>query len=150
MPEQDVPALSRSLHETRTWLNDIADEMGFPDRQMAYHALRGVLFALRDLLVVEEALDLAAQLPALVRGIYFEGYKATGKPLTYRDRDEFLERVARELQPAGGANPDTATRAVFAVLNRHVSPGEVEEVRQMLPKAIRQLWPAPEEQPSAR
>lgn len=146
MTEQTtIPGLSRTFHETNAWLNEIADEMEFPGQQVAYHALRGALFALRDRLAVDEALDLAAQLPMLIRGAYFEGYQPAGKPLTYRDRDEFLQRVEEELQPVGGADPEDAARAVFAVLNRHVSGGEVEDVRSMLPEAIRGLWPAPAE-----
>lgn len=50
--------------------------MGPPDRQMAYHALRGVLFTLRDRLTVEEAAHFASQLPLLIRGIFYEGYRS--------------------------------------------------------------------------
>lgn len=145
MIKKDVPGLNRTIHATSNWLSDIADELGQPDAQVAYHALRGVLFALRDRLTVEEAMNLAAQLPTLVRGVYFEGYKASGKPLTYRDRATFLQRVNEELQASpSGANPEEATRAVFAVLNQHVSAGEIEDVRRMLPKKIRSLWPEPQ------
>lgn len=61
-----------TVHEMNSWLKEISTEMEHPDRQIAYHALRGVLFALRDRLTVEEAVDLASQMPALVRGVYFE------------------------------------------------------------------------------
>lgn len=148
MIKKEVPGLNRTIHATNNWLSEIADEMEHPDAQLAYHALRGVLFATRDRLTVEEAMDLAAQLPALVRGVYFEGYKPSDKPLTYRDRDTFLERVNEELQVTNGENPEAATRAVFAVLNRHISPGEIEDVRRMLPEKIRTLWPEPQDEPS--
>lgn len=146
MINQDVPGLNRTVHATNNWLSEISDEVGIPDAQLAHHALRGVLFATRDRLTVDEAMDLSAQLPALIRGIFFEGYKPSNKPLTYRDREVFLERVSEELQTVNGANPEDVTRAVFTVLNRHISPGEVEDVRRMLPKAIRQLWPVPEDE----
>lgn len=133
-----------TVHEMNSWLKEISTEMEHPDRQIAYHALRGVLFALRDRLTVEEAVDLASQMPALVRGVYFEGYKPAGKPLRYRDRDVFLNRVAEELEKAGGANPETAARAVFAVLSQHISGGEIDDVIQMLPEDVRDLWPAAE------
>jgi uncharacterized protein (DUF2267 family) len=148
MIKKEVPGLNRTIHETNNWLTEIADEIGQPDAQVAYHALRGVLFATRDRLTVEEALDLAAQLPALIRGVYFEGYKATGKPDTYRDRDTFLECVNEELSVSNGADPAVATRAVFTVMNAHISPGEIDDVRQMMPESIRDLWPAPEEEPA--
>lgn len=144
MINKDLPGLNRTIHATNNWFSEIADEIGHPDVQVAYHALRGVLFATRDRLTVEEAMDLSAQLPALIRGVYFEGYKPSNKPLTYRDRDTFLQRVNEELQVANGANPEAATRAVFTVLSRHVSAGEVEDVRRMLPEDVRRLWPAPE------
>lgn len=141
MPEANLQIIDKSAHEMNVWLRDISEEMEHPDRQVAYHALRGALFALRDRLSVEEAVQLSAQFPTLVRGVYFEGYRPANKPLTYRDREEFLERVGEELQQGGSASPEAATRAVFAVLNRRISPGEVEDVRQMLPKHIRGLWP---------
>lgn len=141
MPDATLKVIDKSAHETNTWLREISDAMEHPDRQVAYHALRGVLFALRDRLAVEEAVQLAAQFPTFVRGVYFEGYQPAGKPLTYRNQEEFLERVEEEIQQGPPASPEDAARAVFAVLERHVSPGEIEEVRQMLPKHVRTLWP---------
>lgn len=143
MIKKEVPGLNRTIHATNTWLSEIADEIGPKDAQVAYHALRGTLFALRDRLPVEEAMDLAAQLPALIRGVYFEGYKTTDKPQSYRDHETFLKRVQDELEVTNGANPEIAARAVFTVMNNHISPGEIDDVRQMLPDTIRALWPAP-------
>ena len=141
MPDTSLNVIDRSVHVTNTWLSEISEAMDHPDRQVAYHALRGVLFALRDRMIVEEAVQLAAQLPTFIRGVYFEGYKPADKPLTYRNRDEFLERVEAELQQGRPASPEAAAQAVFSVLSRHVSPGEVEDARQMLPESIRSLWP---------
>lgn len=142
LTQQDLPqGLRRTVHTTSAWLKRIAEELGHGDKQRAYHALRGVLFAIRDRLPIDEALDLSAQLPTLVRGVFFEGYKATGKPETYRSRDEFLQRVNEELAVVGGANPEAATRAVLTLLNEKVTAGEVEDVRHMLPSSIRGLWP---------
>lgn len=128
-----------TVQEINIWLHEIADEMGNPDRRMAYHALRGVLFALRDRLTVEEVFNLAAQLPMLIRGVYFEGYKVAGKPEKYHV-EEFMARVSRELHKAGLASPEKATRAVLAVLDRHITAGEMDEVRGELPKDLRRLW----------
>lgn len=131
----------RTIQETNTWLHEIAEKMGNPDRHLAYHALRGVLFALRDRLTVDEVFNLAAQLPMLIRGVYFEGYKVAGKPERYH-AEEFLARVSQELHKAGPANPEKATHAVFAVMDRHISVGEIDDVYQALPKDLRRLWPA--------
>lgn len=144
MGELGLNVIDRTVHDTNTWLKEISEEMGHPDRQMAYHALRGVLFTLRDRLTTEEACQFAAQLPVLIRGIFFEGYRPANKPDKFRDRDEWLQRVSRELDKTGGQNPENATKAVFRVINRHVTAGERDDVRNMLPKEIRQLWPVGE------
>lgn len=34
------------------------------------------------------------------------------------------------------------TQAVFRLLDRRVSDGEIEDVKSLLPKAVRELWPA--------
>lgn len=140
MAQKGIDAFDRTLQVTNTWLAEISNEMNHPDRQVAYHALRGVLFAIRDRLVPEEAMHLAAQLPLLVRGVFFEGYRLSGKPESF-NRDAFIARVNEELQQAGGANPSDATRAVFAVLSSHLSEGQVEQVHDMLPEDLRALWP---------
>ncbi|MGI9175499.1 MAG: DUF2267 domain-containing protein [Rhodothermales bacterium] len=132
----------RTIQETNTWLHEIADELGDPRPGIAYHALRGVLFALRYRLTIEEVFDLSSQLPMLIHGIYFEGYRTSGKPLKMH-REAFLERVHEELAPVGRVNPETVTRAVLRVLDRHIAAGEVQDVRESLPKDLRSLWPEP-------
>lgn len=140
--QQDIPkGLRRTVHQTSAWLKRIAEELGHGDKQRAYHALRGVLFAMRDRLPLEEVMDLSAQLPTLIRGVLFEGYKPANKPETYRSRDEFLQRVSDELEVVGGEDPETATRAVLALLSAKVTEGEIEDVQHLLPSSIRSLWP---------
>jgi uncharacterized protein (DUF2267 family) len=129
-----------TIHETNTWMNEIRQHLGNPDKQLAYHALRGVLFALRDRLTVDEAFNLAAQLPMLIRGLFFEAYKPAGRPQKYH-AEEFLARVEKELQLAGRASPERATRAVLSVLQAHVAEGEIQDIIEGLPKDIRRLWP---------
>jgi len=130
-----------TVQQTHTWLNGIEQRMGHPDKRMAYHALRGVLHALRDRLQPAEVFDLSAQLPMLIRGIYFDGYRPSGKPEKF-DKGEFLARVEKELDQTGGENPQKAVQAVLRVIAEHVSPGEAEQVRRMLPGDLRALWPA--------
>lgn len=143
MTKTGFRGFDHTVQETNHWLHEIAEEIGNPDRRIAYHALRGVLFALRDRVTVEEVLNLSAQLPLLIRGIYFEGYKVAGKPEKYH-ADEFLARVSRELHKVGPANPEKATQVVLRILDRHVSRGETNDLYYSLPKDIRRLWPAVE------
>jgi len=114
--------------------------MGWNDRHRAYYALRGVLHALRDRLPVNEAAALAAQLPMLVRGFYYEGWHPTGKPVKERKKADFLAHVANELKDHPEIDPERVTQAVFQVLAKHVTSGEIESVKQILPAEIRSLW----------
>ena len=155
MSATGLEVFDRTLHKTHAWLKAIMEELGTEDRHKAYLALRAVLHdslgadfeavlhALRDRLTVEEVAQLAAQLPMLVRGLYYEGWDPTGKPLKERHKEAFLAHVAEELKtPSGPAvDPEAATRAVFKVLSREISQGELEDVLGLLPKELRALWP---------
>jgi len=143
MSATGLEVFDTTLHKTHTWLKAIMQELGTEDRHRAYMALRAVLHALRDRLPVEEVAQLGAQLPMLIRGIYYEGWDPTGKPLKERHKEAFLAHVARELKtPSGPAmDPEAAVKAVFKVLGQKVVEGEIEDVRRLLPKELRELWP---------
>ena len=83
----ELEMIDRSVEKAHVWLNDMAEELGTDDRQFAYRALRASLHAIRDRLPVEEAAQLAAQMPLLIRGIYYENWRPAATPMTYRDID---------------------------------------------------------------
>ncbi len=140
MSATGLRVFDHTLQETNIWLKELMEDLG-PDRQRAYDALRATLHTLRDRLTVEEATDLGAQLPMLVRGIYYEGWNPAKTPEKLRSREEFLSRVNDHLQNVRPMNAEEAARAVFKVLARHVSAGETRQVQAMLPGDIRTLWP---------
>jgi uncharacterized protein (DUF2267 family) len=140
MSATGLEVFDQTLQKTNIWLKEIMEHLG-PDRQRAYHALRAVLHTLRDRLTVEEAAHLSAQLPLLIRGIYFEGWHPAHKPTKERAKQEFLEQVAARLKGVEPINPETATRAVLEVLEHNIDQAEAAQVRHMLPKALQELWP---------
>ena len=71
---------------------------------------------------------MADQLPMLVRGIYYEAWHPAGKPEKIRSRDEFLSRISAHFSRTRPINAEHAARAVFQVLQDHVSAGEIREV----------------------
>jgi uncharacterized protein (DUF2267 family) len=140
MAETGISGLDATIQKTNEWINEVKDEIGCMDRNDAYLALRSTLHALRDRLIPEEAIDLGAQLPMLIRGMYFEGYTTSGKPIKVRHKDEFLGLVERELERNPEIDPEDAAEGVFAVLGRKISKGEIRDVKGMLPKEIGELW----------
>jgi len=135
-----ITAFDSTIHTTNVWLNDLLERLGWQDKQRAYHALRVVLHALRDRLSVDQAAALGAQLPMLIRGFYYEGWHPSGKPIKERKKEEFLGHIARALPKDGSCNPEQVAQAVFQVLARHVTPGEIKHVKIILPHQIRSLW----------
>jgi uncharacterized protein (DUF2267 family) len=130
-----------TLQKTDLWLGHLMRLLPTDDRQVAYLALRASLHALRDRLSVEEVAQLGAQLPMLIRGFYYEGWDPTGKPLKIRHRQQFLDRITSELAYVNDNGPEDVARAVFTLLVQRISDGEIEDVKQVLPVDIRDLWP---------
>lgn len=138
MSKSGLDAFDTTLQLTHVWLNEIGEDIG-PDTQRCYHALRAVLHVLRDRLSTDEAAHLAAELPMLIRGIYYEGYHPSGKPEAIDTDDQFLQRVAVGLEGMRPIDPENAARAVFKVLRKHVSEGEMNQLEGSLPKDLRRL-----------
>jgi uncharacterized protein (DUF2267 family) len=140
MTQTLLAPFENTLQTTNIWLKDILEELGWLDHHRAYQALRSVLHALRDRLSVEQAAALAAQLPMLVRGFYYEGWHPHGKPVKERHKEEFLAHIAADFRDAYDIDPEQIARAVFQILSKHVSSGEIESVKRSLPTEIRLLW----------
>ena len=124
------------------WLDQVSEnlELGPRDRGRALHALRAGLHAIRDRLPASEVVDLGAQLPVIIRGIYYDGWRLTNDPTRIRDRAAMVERVKHELLPDKRLDPVDVLRAVIHVLVEHVSPGEILDVVATLPRPIASLW----------
>jgi uncharacterized protein (DUF2267 family) len=118
------------------WVKQMMAELRTDDPHRALHALRAGLHALRDRLSVDEAAQLSAQLPVLVRGIFFEGWDPTGKPLRIRHRAEFLALVREKYAPRDDLPADDIMVALFRVLHRHVSTGELNDIIFNLPHEV--------------
>jgi len=139
-----IPHIEASIHTANVWIKELSQELGWDDRERAYHALRAVLHALRDRLTVDEAADLGAQLPLLIRGLYYEGWDPSSTPVKERHREMFLHHIAAAFPRDPKVYPEGIAWAVFKVLERHVSTGEIKDVLHVLPKEIRSLWPGGE------
>ncbi len=135
-------SFDHAVQEGNIWLRKVADQLHFSDRRHAYSALRASLHALRDRLQPESATHLAAQLPMIIRGLFFEGWRLSATPTPDDTVDAFCDRVARELPPLFPMDARTASQGVFEVMWSELDAGEVAKVIDQLPVRLRVLWPS--------
>ena len=137
-----VPAtIAHAVQQTQEWLKELRDNADLADEATALSVLRAVLHQLRDRLSVEEAVDFAAQLPTIVRGIYYEGWRPARAPQKVRTKRKFLDQVTLKLLPHP-IPPEPAVRNVFALITHHCDPGEIGDVVSQMPSELQDLWPA--------
>jgi len=139
MSANGLEVFDKTLQTTHIWLKEINDVIG-PDRQLAWKVLSTVLHKLRDRLPVDVAAHLGAQLPLLVRGVYYDQFQPAKQPTSCRDLDEFVAEVQEWLADARPVDAADAVDAVFGTLSRHVPEGQLAIVRNALPDTIRERW----------
>ena len=139
MSTQHLEVLDSTLQKTHQWIDAIALD-SHTDRHTAYQALRAVLQTLRDRLPTQEAAHFSAQLPLLIRGIFYEGYRPSEVPITL-SREEFLEKVRQKIVSGRVIDPLALTRQVFATIDCFLCEGELEKIVDVLPKDFLNLLP---------
>jgi uncharacterized protein (DUF2267 family) len=136
MSANGLEVFDRTLQITNIWLDEVMAVVG-PDRRLAWKVLSVVLHKLRDRLPLELSAHLGAQLPLLVRGVYYDQFQPGRIPSRCNTLDGFAEEVDEWLGDPRPADPKDAVCAVFGVLARHVSEGEVAKLKAALPASIR-------------
>ncbi len=132
--------LDTSLQKTHEWLHEIGREFGFDNERAAYAALRATLHAVRDRLPVESVAHLGAELPMLVRGIYYDGWHPSAAKLKAAHAEDFCESMRRELTGHDELRRvEKVARTVLRVLDQRLEPGQVEHVLAALPEEARRL-----------
>jgi uncharacterized protein (DUF2267 family) len=139
MSANGLEVFDKTLETTHIWLKEIMEDIG-PDRHVAWHVLSIVLQRLRDRLPLPLAAHLGAQLPMLIRGVYYDQFDPNSLPGERMTRDQFVEDIRAGLSDTRPVDPLLAIGAVFGVLNRHISEGQIRKVCDALPRSIRQMW----------
>lgn len=134
-----------TIQRTNAWLKDLMLELNWQDHRKTYLVLRSVLHAIRDHLPVHDAVRLGEELPMLIRGFYFDHWDPTGKPLPLRSRNDFLstlsEYTARDSHGSPATDPEIVARAVFRLLDKKASDGEMGDIQHLMPGVLLELWP---------
>ena len=147
MSAQGLETLDHTVQLTHIWINDLDRRLEWGNKARSYRLLKAVLHALRDSLKINEAVDLGAQLPGLLRGAYYEQWHPAKTPVKDRNIEQFLGRVNQSFKRDPLAEPALAVMAVFQLLSKKISEGEIEDVRLCLPPQIRNAWPEPYKAP---
>ena len=135
--------IEHTIQLTNEWVHQIDELMPWDDSNKSFRLLRAVLQTVRDMLGVEEAAQLSAQLPLFIRGVYFEGWNPSVTPSPLREKPDFVARIVESFAPDMLDDPETLIGHVLSVLNTRVSGGEMRDVRDAMRKSVRDIWPEP-------
>jgi uncharacterized protein (DUF2267 family) len=149
MSTHGFEGLEHTVQLTHTWINELDSRLEWNNKARSYRLLKAVLHALRDSLQVNEVADLGAQLPGLLRGAYYEQWRPAATPARSRSVDDFLNRVNKDFTRDPLPNSAQAVMAVFQLLTKKITEGEIADVRRALPEGVRNIWPEPYRAPGA-
>ncbi len=130
-------ALDHAMQAAHIWVNDVAKEFDTNDREFAYGVLRAWLHTLRDRLTVEASVQFAAQLPDLIRGVFYEGWNPKAVPDKY-DAEVYALRFAKGACIAVN-DVGNAAAATTAAVSRHLPATHLDKTLDHLPTDIRTL-----------
>ncbi|ANZ13819.1 hypothetical protein SNOUR_02495 [Streptomyces noursei ATCC 11455] len=137
MPPTHTADFEHAIHSANIWLKAVSEALETDNRHLAHRVLRTWLHMCRDRLTVDVAAHFAAQLPELLRGVYYDGWDPSVVPVKY-DRQGYIDRFVREARVPAEDVPRIAA-AVTGVVRKHVSPGHLEAVLEQLPHDVRAL-----------
>ncbi len=140
MSATGLKIIDSAAQSTNEWVNEVNQRTGWDHKHRAYRLLRAVLHAVRDHLNPDEAAQLAAQMPVLIRGIFYEGWNPSKTPVKERSREAFIARVQKDFETDPLGDAPQAIGAVVALLDEKISAGEMDDVRGALSKSIRSLF----------
>jgi len=141
MSNVGLESIDHTVQLTHQWINDLDTRLGWENKHRSFRLLRAVLQAVRDWLPVDDAVHFGAQLPELLRGIYYEHWRPTTTPVTHRSKLDFVGRIDDAFENDRLLFTAEAVTAVFDLLCDKLSAGEIEKVRHALPADLRALWP---------
>ena len=140
MSQLGLETIESTTQKTHEWIARIAKTEDMKKRE-AWKALRAVLQTVRDRLPVDVAVHFGAQLPMLIRGLYYEGWEPARAPIKLTLR-EFLEAIQREIVADRVLDPVEVTRDVLSVIATYVGGGEMDKVKHSFPVDMQNLFPA--------
>lgn len=133
--------------EGNRFLNDYTKKMNLgTNTDKAGRILLATLHALRDIIPIEESFQFMAQLPMFLKAAFVHGWSVRKKKPKIKHMADFIDLVR---QHDGAAaindfeyNDEVAERYIkttFIFLRNYVSLGELEDIRDSLPKDLKDM-----------
>jgi uncharacterized protein (DUF2267 family) len=142
MSTTGLSTFDETVQLSNIWLNELMHAVNWEDKYRTYRLLRATLHALRDRLMAHEAVQFGAQLPMLIRGLYYDGWHMRDSAPSERTKSAFLGHIEAAFKQDPNADTEQLVREVFKLLARKISPGEIDDVKHILPPEVRALWPS--------
>lgn len=141
MTSKGLEVIDHTVQLTHEWINELTERLDWSNHKDALRLMRVTLTSLRDHLRHEEAIQLGAQFPLLIRGMYYEGWKLSVTPSKDRHLASFVAGIEKHVGNVMEYRGVQDIVAVFKLLNARITPGEIADVLDCLPREIREIWP---------
>ena len=142
-------ALNFNLYakEGNTFLKEYSKEMNLgTEKEKAGRIFSAILHALRDIITPQESLQFMAQLPMFLKGVYVNGWALKKEKPKIKRMAEFIDLVRKHDGVAAindfEYSDEVAERYIdttFIYLRRYISLGEMEDIRDVLPKDLKSM-----------
>ncbi|MBE9476850.1 MAG: DUF2267 domain-containing protein [Proteobacteria bacterium] len=143
MTAKGLEAIDHTVQLTHEWINELTDRLDWSSQRDALRLLRVTLHQIRDHLLVDEVAQFAAQLPLLIRGMFFEGWVPKNTPIKQRHVKDFISDIEQHVGSVADYRGYEDIQKVFKLINARISRGEISDILASLPEEIRSLWPDP-------
>lgn len=140
----DITLLHHNEQKTHEWINDFFENAHWVsrDESQALALLKATLHELRDNLPLNNLAHLSAQLPTIIRGILFEQWNPSHCFPRERKREEFLNKIKSNIPEVHRhIDIEDSVKAMFRTLYYKIDVNEIEKIKRVLPKSIREFFP---------
>ncbi len=132
--------------EANTFLKEYAEELNLEDNpDKAARILSSVLHGLREIISIEESLQLLSQLPMFLKAVYVNGWTAKQRKNKIKHMEQFIDLVRSYdgvtsiYDFESNEVAEHYIQTTFFVLRKYISPGEMEDIRDELPKNLKNI-----------
>jgi uncharacterized protein (DUF2267 family) len=130
--------------EANTFLKTYTKKLNTTDTEKAGRILSSILHGLRDVISMEESLNLIAQFPMFLKAVYVNGW-TTRKKRKIKNMSEFINLIRKYdgITSAHDFESDEIAESyiftTFVQLRQYISLGELEDIRTELPKDLKSM-----------